>query len=95
MVEEFWYAVPETCLLFAAFREDFSPFFVGKLTLLFFFKAFHWLADVRIDFVSTCGIGSATPKVFLMVCGGCHNPHRLLLCVCGRMLRSLDSVCFL
>lgn len=53
MVEEFWYAVPETCLLFAAFREDFSPIFVGTLTLLFFFKAFHWLADVRIDFVST------------------------------------------
>ena len=52
MVDEFWYAVPETCLLFAAFRENLSPFFVTTLTFLFFFKAFHWLADARIDFVS-------------------------------------------
>ena len=62
MVEEFWYAVPETCLLFAAFREDFSPIFVGTLTLLFFFKAFHWLADVRIDFVSARVLRRASPN---------------------------------
>jgi E3 ubiquitin-protein ligase synoviolin len=51
VVDEFWYAVPETCLLFAAFREDLTPLFVVSLTTLFLIKAFHWLADVRIDFM--------------------------------------------
>ena len=83
MVEEFWYAVPETCLLFAAFREDFSPIFVGTLTLLFFFKAFHWLADVRIDFVSACAIDSATPNMPFILDGSCHSPRHSLLHVYG------------
>ena len=52
MVEQFWYAVPETCLMFTAFREDLSPSFVAIVTFLFVIKAFHWLAEDRIDFVS-------------------------------------------
>ena len=53
MVEQFWYAVPETCLMFTAFREDLNPSFVAIVTFLFVIKAFHWLAEDRIDFVST------------------------------------------
>ena len=52
MVEQFWYAVPETCLMFTAFREDLSPSFVAIVTFLFVIKAFHWLAEDRIDYVS-------------------------------------------
>ena len=38
--------------MFTAFREDLNPSFVAIVTFLFVIKAFHWLAEDRIDYVS-------------------------------------------
>jgi E3 ubiquitin-protein ligase synoviolin len=46
-----WHAVMETCLAFAVFRDDFSPKFVIQFVILFFVKAFHWLAEDRVDYM--------------------------------------------
>lgn len=53
LIERSWYAVTETCLAFTVFRDDFSPRFVALFTLLLFLKCFHWLAEDRIDYVSS------------------------------------------
>lgn len=53
LIERSWYAVTETCLAFTVFRDDFSPRFVAMFTVLLFLKCFHWLAEDRVDFVST------------------------------------------
>merc|ERR1719167_379706 len=45
------YAVTETCLAFAVFKDDFSPKFVALFTLLLFLKSFHWLAEERVDYM--------------------------------------------
>uniref|UniRef100_A0A7E4WA68 E3 ubiquitin-protein ligase hrd-1 n=1 Tax=Panagrellus redivivus TaxID=6233 RepID=A0A7E4WA68_PANRE len=49
--ERVWHAVMETCLAFAVFRDDFSPAFVIQFVILFFVKAFHWLAEDRVDYM--------------------------------------------
>ncbi|XP_014254219.1 E3 ubiquitin-protein ligase synoviolin B-like [Cimex lectularius] len=49
LAERSWYSLTETCLAFTIFKEDFTPRFVALFTLLLFLKAFHWLADERID----------------------------------------------
>ena len=46
-----WHAIMETCLAFAVFRDDFSPKFVIQFVVLFFVKAFHWLAEDRVDYM--------------------------------------------
>jgi len=51
LIERSFYAVTETCLAFTVFRDDFSPKFVALFTVLLFLKAFHWLADYRVDFM--------------------------------------------
>ena len=51
LIERFFYAVTETCLAFTVFRDDFSPKFVALFTVLLFLKAFHWLADYRVDYM--------------------------------------------
>lgn len=53
LMERSWYAVTETCLAFTVFRDDFSPKFVALFTVLLFLKSFHWLAEDRVDLVST------------------------------------------
>lgn len=52
-MERFWYALTETCLAFTVFRDDFNPKFVALFTVLLFLKSFHWLAEDRVDYVST------------------------------------------
>ena len=56
LIERSWYAVTETCLAFTVFRDDFSPKFVALFTLLLFLKCFHWLAEDRVDYVSTVNL---------------------------------------
>lgn len=51
LVERSWYAVTETCLAFTVFRDDFNPKFIGLFTILLFVKAFHWLAEDRVDYM--------------------------------------------
>ncbi|XP_065181369.1 E3 ubiquitin-protein ligase synoviolin B-like isoform X2 [Sycon ciliatum] len=51
LVERLWYAIPDTCLAFTFFSQDFSPQFVAMFTILFLIKAFHWLAEDRIDYM--------------------------------------------
>jgi len=41
----------EPLFQFTVFREDFSPKFVVQFVVLFFIKAFHWLADDRVDYM--------------------------------------------
>jgi len=52
-MERFWYALTETCLAFTVFRDDFNPKFIALFTVLLFLKSFHWLAEDRVDYVST------------------------------------------
>ncbi|XP_073993801.1 septin interacting protein 3 isoform X2 [Rhodnius prolixus] len=51
LMERSWYAITETCLAFTVFRDDFNPKFLALFTLLLFLKAFHWLADERVDYM--------------------------------------------
>ncbi|KAK3922043.1 E3 ubiquitin-protein ligase synoviolin [Frankliniella fusca] len=51
LADRSWYAVTETCLAFTLFRDDFAPRFVAQFILLLFLKAFHWLAEDRVDFM--------------------------------------------
>ncbi|CAH0728306.1 unnamed protein product, partial [Brenthis ino] len=51
LIERSWYAITETCLAFTVFRDDFNPKFIALFTLLLFLKAFHWLAEDRVDFM--------------------------------------------
>lgn len=51
-MERSWYAITETCLAFTVFRDDFNPKFIALFTVLLFLKAFHWLAEDRVDYVS-------------------------------------------
>ena len=53
LIEKFWYVITETCLAFTVFRDDFSARFVALFTFLLFMKAFHWLIEDRVDYVST------------------------------------------
>ncbi|KOB78125.1 Synoviolin-like protein [Operophtera brumata] len=50
LIERSWYAITETCLAFTVFRDDFNPKFIALFTLLLFLKAFHWLAEDRVDY---------------------------------------------
>lgn len=52
LIERSWYAITETCLAFTVFRDDFNPKFIALFTVLLFLKAFHWLAEDRVDYVS-------------------------------------------
>ena len=52
LVEKLWYAVLETFILLAGFHQDLQLGFVGTIALLFIIKAFHWLIEERIDYVS-------------------------------------------
>lgn len=52
-MERFWYALTETCLAFTVFRDDFNPKFIALFTVLLFLKSFHWLAEDRVDYVSS------------------------------------------
>ncbi|KAL3083006.1 hypothetical protein niasHS_010808 [Heterodera schachtii] len=49
--ERVWHTLMETCLAFTVFRDDFSPVFVVQFVVLFFIKAFHWLAEDRVDYM--------------------------------------------
>lgn len=49
--ERVWHAIMETCLAFTVFRDEFSPKFVMQFVLLFFVKAFHWLAEDRVEYM--------------------------------------------
>ncbi|KPJ18191.1 E3 ubiquitin-protein ligase synoviolin B [Papilio machaon] len=51
LIERSWYAITETCLAFTVFRDDFNPKFIALFTVLLFLKAFHWLAEDRVDYM--------------------------------------------
>ncbi|KAI3383215.1 hypothetical protein SNEBB_006826 [Seison nebaliae] len=51
LIERYWYAFTETCLAFAAFRDNFTVSFVTIFALLLFIKAFHWLAEDRVEMI--------------------------------------------
>ncbi|MPC14868.1 E3 ubiquitin-protein ligase synoviolin A [Portunus trituberculatus] len=75
LVERSFYAVTETCLAFTVFRDDFSPKFVALFTVLLFLKAFHWLADYRVDFMER------SPVITLLFHTrvSCKSPGKTLL----------------
>lgn len=53
LIESLWYAVLETFILLAAFHQELNFSFVTIVMTLFVVKSFHWLANDRIDFVSS------------------------------------------
>ena len=44
-----WFAVTETCLAMTIFRDEFTPKIFGLFGLLLAVKAFHWLAQLRVE----------------------------------------------
>lgn len=49
MNEKIWFAITETCLALTIFREELRFRFVFLFTVLLFVKAFHWLAQFRVE----------------------------------------------
>lgn len=49
LVEKYWFAFSETFVAFAVFRDEMDMRFIGFFVILLFLKAFHWLAEERID----------------------------------------------
>ena len=47
--EKIWFAITETCLALTIFREELRFRFVFLFTVLLFVKAFHWLAQFRVE----------------------------------------------
>jgi len=48
-----WFAVTETCLAMTIFRDEFTTKIFGLFGLLLAVKAFHWLVQMRVDWMAT------------------------------------------
>uniref|UniRef100_A0A0K2U5W1 RING-type E3 ubiquitin transferase n=1 Tax=Lepeophtheirus salmonis TaxID=72036 RepID=A0A0K2U5W1_LEPSM len=59
LIDRSWYAVLETFLTFAIFKDNFSDKFVGFFSMLLFLKVFHWLGEVRVNFMEQSPANSA------------------------------------
>ena len=51
--EQSWRELMEILFAMTIFREEFNVVFVAMVTLLLFIKAFHWLAQKRVEFIET------------------------------------------
>ena len=51
--ERGWFAVTETLLALTIFRDEFDTTFIVLFISLLFLKVFHWLAQDRIELVSS------------------------------------------
>lgn len=51
--EQSWREVMEILFAMTIFREEFNVPFVAMVTVLLFIKAFHWLAQKRVEFIET------------------------------------------
>lgn len=51
-----WFAVTETCLAMTIFRDEFTTKIFGLFGLLLAVKAFHWLAQMRVEWVRTLAL---------------------------------------
>ncbi|QQP57846.1 Synoviolinlike [Caligus rogercresseyi] len=51
LIDRSWYAVLETFLTFAIFKDNFSDKFVAFFSILLFLKVFHWMGEVRVNFM--------------------------------------------
>lgn len=75
LVTNMWISVTETLLAMTIFRDEFNSFFVALFGLLLVCKAFHWLTQDRVDFVSVC----VWVCVRVCVCA----PACVYVCICG------------
>ena len=51
--EQSWREVMEILFAMTIFREEFNVTFVAMVTVLLFIKAFHWLAQKRVEYIET------------------------------------------
>ncbi|KAJ7557314.1 hypothetical protein O6H91_05G121400 [Diphasiastrum complanatum] len=51
--EQSWREVMEILFAMTIFRDEFNVSFVGMVTVLLFIKAFHWLAQKRVEYIET------------------------------------------
>lgn len=51
--EQSWRELMEILFAMTIFREEFNVPFVAMVTILLFIKAFHWLAQKRVEFIET------------------------------------------
>jgi E3 ubiquitin-protein ligase synoviolin len=51
--EQSWREVMEILFAMTIFREEFNVTFVAMITVLLFIKAFHWLAQKRVEYIET------------------------------------------
>ncbi|KAH7426013.1 hypothetical protein KP509_11G081400 [Ceratopteris richardii] len=58
--EQSWRELMEILFAMTIFREEFNVSFVAMVTVLLFIKAFHWLAQKRVEFIETT---PATPRL--------------------------------
>ena len=89
-----WFAVTETCLAMTIFRDEFTSQIVALFGCLLAMKMFHWLAQDRVEYVSTAKyvsvllersvpLGSAGAALVAWFRGRRHWPSGCLcVCVC-------------
>lgn len=51
--EQSWREVMEILFAMTIFRDEFNVTFVAMITVLLFIKAFHWLAQKRVEYIET------------------------------------------
>ncbi|KAI5079526.1 hypothetical protein GOP47_0005005 [Adiantum capillus-veneris] len=85
--EQSWRELMEILFAMTIFREEFNVPFVAMVTVLLFIKAFHWLAQKRVEFIETTPATSRLSHIrmvsFLML---------LLLLDCAFLYRSVASL---
>ncbi|MCO5581340.1 hypothetical protein L7F22_035221 [Adiantum nelumboides] len=85
--EQSWRELMEILFAMTIFREEFNVPFVAMVTVLLFIKAFHWLAQKRVEFIETTPATSRLSHIrmvsFLML---------LLLLDCAFLYSSVASL---
>jgi E3 ubiquitin-protein ligase synoviolin len=51
--EQLWREVMEILFAMTVFRDEFNVSFVTSIIVLLFIKAFHWLAQTRVEYIET------------------------------------------
>lgn len=63
--DKFLFTILETCLALTTFREDFSASLFAMFTLLLVVKIFHWISQMRIEYLETQPTTSLTQFIRL------------------------------
>lgn len=81
LIEKSWYMVLETFILLAGFHEDMQVSFVATITFLFAVKAFHWLIEERINYVSIMALNVLIQMYIHNSLNQCQYRQAHIVCV--------------